>query len=253
MQTAMDDTHGDQIRRGLEAALAAEHAKVERLTRGIDAIAIDLTNAEVSLRAERRKVTELRKALERQATGGTFEDEIECLFDYWRVACDHPRARLDTKRATVIKARLTHGHTVLEVMRAIDGARFDAFVGDKGKRFDELELVLRDEVKFDQNVQRWETAVHNGPLREPLRAYCLPAGQAAPEWDALDQAWRFKCPVCRTAWAHDDYFPFKVSENGLFCDAVCVQLTVADVREALASFPMVDDKPPAPDVSDAGG
>lgn len=253
MQTTMDDPDGDQVRRGLEAALAAEQAKVERLQNGIEAIAVDLQNCEVSLRAERRKVTELRKALEKQATGEDFEEEIRAVFDYWRVACDHPRSKLDVKRATVVKARLSAGHTVLELLRAVDGARFDAFVDGKGKRHDDLELILRDEVKYDSFMQRWTTAVHHGPLREPLRAYCLPAGQAAPEWDALDQAFRFKCPVCRTAWDHDDYFPFKASENGLFCDAVCVQLTVPEVREALAAFPMLDDKPPASDVSGAGG
>lgn len=232
MAVAVDD--GDELER--------LRADVARLNRGIEMISVDLANAEASLRVERRKVTELRKRLEDQATGEDFAPEIQAAFAYWKVRCGHPRAKLGLERAAAVKARLKSGHSLLDVMRAIDGAAWDAFVNvETGKKYDELELICRNEVKFDRFEEVWRSIVSRGKVSRPLTAYCLPAGVSEPEFDFMDKCWRFKCPVCRFGW-DVDHRPLAIGRDYLFCSGLCVGLTLEDVREALlAGFPVVPD------------
>lgn len=225
------------------ARLTAENV---RLTRGIDLIGVDLTNAEASLRIERRKVTELRQLLEDKAVGTDFAPEIQTAFDYWRRRCAHPRAKLGTERANAVKARLKAGHSLVDVLRAIDGAAFDAFVAENGKRYDELELVCRNEVKFDGFVDRWRATIEHGKLSAALNAYCLPAGESSAALSFEHGGWRWKCPVCalrcdvgRKAWEQDVLW-LTVGRGFVYCAGACVGLTVEMIRGALLEgFPMV--------------
>ena len=129
--------------------------------------------------------------------------------------------------------------------RAIDGAAFDAFVDEKGKRHDGISLICRDEDSFDRMRDRWRGAVLGGKLSVVLGSYCLPEGQAGPEFDVMEQAWRFKCPVCRMGWERDDVLPLLVSRDGsCFCQAACSGLMVHAVRSALLEhFPRVASCP----------
>lgn len=222
-----------------DGEIARLTAEIARLTRGVELIGIDLQNAEASLRVERRKVTELRKLLEDKAVGTDFAPEIQAAFDYWRRRCNHERAKLGTERANAVKARLKSGHTLLEVFRAIDGAAFDAFVSESGKRYDELELICRNEVKFDGFEARWRAVVERGKLSLALNAYCLPSGVLAAPFDIMEQGWRWKCPSCRLGWS-EDHTPLLIGRGFIYCEGACVGVTLEMVREALLEhFPVV--------------
>lgn len=220
-----------------EGILAEMEGEVARLKRGIDLLEIDLQNAEMSLRAERRKVGMLKAQLEDRLTSGPGAEEVQLVFDYWRRRCRHPRAKLDIKRASVIRARLHAGHDLQDLLRAVDGAMFGAFVDEKGKRHDELELIMRDEVKFDGFLSRWGLAVDSGRVGALLSAYCLPDGVVGPAYDLIDHEYLFRCPVCRVGWGREDYFPLRVSEDGVvWCQALCVNITMDDVRAAIRAM-----------------
>ena len=214
--------------------------EVARLLRAVDLIRVDLENAEASLRVERRKVTELRKQLEDKAVGTDFSPEIQQAFDYWRRRCNHPRAKLGLERAAAVKARLKSGHSLLDVMRAIDGAAWDAFVNEEtGKKYDELELICRNEVKFDRFEEVWRSIVSRGRVSLPLNAYCLPSGVIAAPYDLMESGWRWKCPVCRFGW-ESDHTPLLIGKGFIYCEGLCVGVTLEMVRESLLTgFPVV--------------
>ena len=73
------------------------------------------------------------------------QDERD-VFEHWRQACKHARAKLDPKRLRVVQERLKD-YSVAELQRAIDGCARSAWhqgANDKHRRYDELELILRD-------------------------------------------------------------------------------------------------------------
>lgn len=230
-----------------ESALARLEAEVARLTRGIEMLEVDVANAEVALRVERRKTADLRRQLEDRVVNGPGADDVQAVFEYWRRRCDHPRARLDTKRGQAVRARLHAGHSVEELMHAIDGAKLGAFISDTGRRHDELELIMRDEVKLDSFLARRSLAIRSGYLSVLLTAFCLPRGLQTAPWIEEERAWGFKCPVCRVGWQHDHYFPLKASQHILWCDAACVGLTEDAVRDAIDKLPVNDKEPPPPE------
>jgi hypothetical protein len=214
----------------------------DRAVAARDAALVDLGNAEVSLRAARRQITVLKRALHERETGGEWGAEIAELFSYWQWRCQHPRAKLDVKRAAALRARLNAGHSVADVMEAIDGAALDPFVDGKGKRHDELELVCRDEVKFDSFRGRRVAALerqHSHPLLPMLKQACLPAGAEDAVFDPVERAWLFKCPVCRFHWDDPGYTPLHVAKQGVWCTAMCVPPapTVEQVKTAIVLPP----------------
>ena len=228
-----------------EEEIAGLRATVEQLRRGLSLLQVDLDNANADLAVKRRQITELKNQVAGRVKSGEFGAEVTAAFDYWRRRCNHPRARLDHKRAKAIETRLRirqeqGEEPLLEVCRAIDGAAFDAFVDEKGKRHDGISLICRDEDSFDRMRDRWRGTVERGKLSTVLSAYCLPDSQLGPEFDVMEQAWRFWCPVCRIGFGRDDYLPLLVSPHLVYCEAACVGLTVERIRAALLEhFPRV--------------
>lgn len=128
----------------------------ERMRRALDAALLDLENAEVALRVERRKVKERDKLLaERDDAEAAGNDDAEAVFAYWKAAVA-PRARsFKGMRRRNVLARLKEGYTLDDLMLAIDGARVAAGVSDKtGERFDDLELICRDPKITDSFIKR---------------------------------------------------------------------------------------------------
>jgi len=80
--------------------------------------------------------------------------EISELFAFWQQQCGHPHAKLTSDRRTKIRARLSDGYTVEDVRRAIGGAAVAAFVDDRGKRHDDLELICRNGSKLESFMAR---------------------------------------------------------------------------------------------------
>ena len=74
-------------------------------------------------------------------------DAIAQVFENWKRISGHTRARMDTARQRVIRARLKDGYTVADLELACYGCKFSAFhqgENDRGERYDSITLILRD-------------------------------------------------------------------------------------------------------------
>lgn len=135
----------------------------------IDALLIDLQNAEADLTVKRRQITVLKRENDELLNQVVpMRSLADVVFAYWRMVL-HPRAReFGRARRKVVSARLkamtegengmSTGEALLELMRAIDGASHGAYVKD-GKPYDDLELICRDAVnvaRFVARQDRWE-------------------------------------------------------------------------------------------------
>lgn len=94
-------------------------------------------------------------------------DQVDEIFREWQEECHHPQAKLSPERRRAIQARLREGATREEFRAAIAGAARAAHVNDNGQRFDDIELICRNRVKFDSFIAR-ATAVPQTSERDQL-------------------------------------------------------------------------------------
>lgn len=151
-----------------------------------------VTSASVTLQEEEVEVEVLKKEEDTSGShpttlipidGGKRPDEVRKVFDHWRDVLGHPRAVLDGKRRRRIETALK-SHGLATVLAAVDGcARSDWHMGrdpaTNGKRYDDLELILRDASKIERFASDARTAVpavesssqavvfHDGVNRKP--------------------------------------------------------------------------------------
>lgn len=74
------------------------------------------------------------------------------VFAYWQAKLNHPQALFSDERRKAVRGRLREGRTVGELKLAIDGCALDPFSmgqNDRGKRFDDLELICRNAGKVE--------------------------------------------------------------------------------------------------------
>ena len=84
--------------------------------------------------------------------GGTATDR---LFLYWQLAMEHGGAKLDKKRRRLIQAALKLGYSEAQLQTAIAGCAQSTFHrghNDRGQRYDQLDLILRDAAHIDQFI-----------------------------------------------------------------------------------------------------
>jgi hypothetical protein len=85
---------------------------------------------------------------------GRDRDAVELVFDHWKSAHEHPRAKLDPKRRRAIKAALAT-YPADELCEAISGylnSPHHMGVNDRGTRYDDIELFLRDAKHIDMGL-----------------------------------------------------------------------------------------------------
>jgi hypothetical protein len=103
-------------------------------------------------------------------------DDILAVFEHWRIIMGHSRARLDIKRAQVIRERLRDGYSVDDLMLAIEGNAASAWhQGENDRRtvFDSLGLILRDADNTEKFMAMGETArkmIANMQKRQEIEA-----------------------------------------------------------------------------------
>ncbi|HET6866212.1 MAG TPA: hypothetical protein VFH80_09820 [Solirubrobacteraceae bacterium] len=87
------------------------------------------------------------------------------VFAYWQERCHHQQAAPSDDRLSKIRARLRerqrfhHGDlhaAILDCRRAVDGAACCAYVDERGKRHDGIELVFRNNAKLEDFMGRAE-------------------------------------------------------------------------------------------------
>lgn len=77
---------------------------------------------------------------------------VRHIFEYWKAATNHPRAKLDDKRRRAIAGRLKDGYSIADLKRAIDGCIASPWhQGQNGNRrvYDDIELICRNASKVD--------------------------------------------------------------------------------------------------------
>lgn len=84
------------------------------------------------------------------------------IFAYWQAQCHHSQAKPTSDRLAKIRSRRRDGYTQEQMMRAIDGAAIGAWVNEHGKRFDDLELILRNGSKLEDFIERANRAAPGG-------------------------------------------------------------------------------------------
>lgn len=72
---------------------------------------------------------------------------IQEIFSYWQEKLNHPRARLDSKRKSVIKKAFNLGYSIEDLKKAITGCAASPFhCGDNDRKqvYDNIGLILKD-------------------------------------------------------------------------------------------------------------
>jgi hypothetical protein len=83
-------------------------------------------------------------------------DGVFQVFEHWRQACGHQRAKLDPKRRRLIENALKL-YSVADLQRAISGCAVSAWhqgVNDKHQKYNDLELILRDAKHIESFLER---------------------------------------------------------------------------------------------------
>lgn len=100
------------------------------------------------------------------------------IFDHWKTVMDSPRSILGDKRRNLIIARLEEGHSVEDLMEAIDGCRASPYhMGQEPGHptiYNSIELILRDAGKVDQFKNYLTNRNNNGTSHRsaPPKKYC---------------------------------------------------------------------------------
>ena len=129
--------------------------RAESAEQSLEPLMGDIETLERKLRFANRTITDLKARLNKEALVGEYADEITLVFERWRSVTGHTRCKLDDARAAPVRARLKAGRTVEEFFTAIEGAVGDPWLW-KGKRMDELAFLAKDDVRFQNFVQRGE-------------------------------------------------------------------------------------------------
>lgn len=87
------------------------------------------------------------------------------VFEYWKQVMNHPQAKLDSKRAKAIGARLKDGYSVGDLCQAVDGCRKSPHhMGQNERRtiYDDIELICRDGSHVDGFIKNFQQAPSAG-------------------------------------------------------------------------------------------
>lgn len=86
------------------------------------------------------------------------KEDIQRVFDHWRIEWTHPNAKLDKKRSARIRARLREKFTADQLCQAISGFKNSPWhTGDdpkgQGVVYDSIETLLRDRSQVEKGIE----------------------------------------------------------------------------------------------------
>lgn len=102
--------------------------------------------------------------------------DVRRVFDHWRAETNHPKARLDAKRAALIRRRLGE-YSSDDLMRAIDGYASSPWhrgENDRGIAYDGIDLILRDSTHIERG---WEMADKRPASSQPVDPWVAAAAR----------------------------------------------------------------------------
>lgn len=82
-------------------------------------------------------------------------EDVDRVFEHWKVSWDHPKAALDPKRITAIK-RALKGYSVADLCACISGYRNSPHhtgQNDRQTVYDDIGLLLRDSAHIDAGIR----------------------------------------------------------------------------------------------------
>ena len=87
------------------------------------------------------------------------EDPIFHIFQHWKTVMNHPDAKLDEKRKSIITRALKAGYSVGKLCDAITGCSYTPHnmgKNDRGQRYDGLHVILRDADQIDRFIRNYQ-------------------------------------------------------------------------------------------------
>jgi len=116
-----------------------------------------IAGLETDVRAWRTRHANLKRDKEQEARKHALWPAAVEVFKHWQQTCRHPRSQFTAERFWLVEPFLArHGKELC--MMAIDGAAFDPFTKKRKngsvKRFDDWELIFRNEGKTEEFVNR---------------------------------------------------------------------------------------------------
>lgn len=121
-------------------------------------------------------------------------DAAEQIFQHWQHVFNKPRARLDEARRKIIKVRLADGYTPQDLQDAISGCYLSEFHqgdNDRGRKFNDLGLILRDAAHVDNFIELYEDGLTR-LVRQDEAAAVLPPSQVSTKEHILAQLEKMK-------------------------------------------------------------
>lgn len=116
-------------------------------------------------------------------------ESVLAVFNHWSIIMGHTRARMDLKRAQVIRERMRDGYTIEDLCLAIDGCAASAFhMGENDRRqvYDSITLILRDADHVDKFIRAGETA-HKMIQQRQERVEKEEAAKAPPSPEEIEK------------------------------------------------------------------
>jgi hypothetical protein len=117
-------------------------------------VQVDLQNAQSKLQDAWREIARLKTELANQQLEAPNIKAAKAIFRYWvaRLEKNPKTTKFGEKRRKVVLAMLAH-YEPYYICRAIDGLAVSVYTSPAGKRFDDLELVCRDEVQLENRYE----------------------------------------------------------------------------------------------------
>lgn len=204
-----------------------------RLRRAIDVLEVDLQNAEIALRSERRRTNLLEGQLHTLLDESAATSDVNEIFRLWQGATNHPRSKLLADRKRMIAKMLKHYGKDRCIM-AVLGAGEAAWTNPKtGQRYDQIKHIFGDEDRFE----RFEEAARRAfapQLEQKRRSTTVAQALKAAGMRGVDdeplQVTHFKCPICHSADDDPLYYPLIVRYDGR---AGYCRECFADLRDVL--------------------
>lgn len=115
----------------------------------------NVTDAPLVTAPEKRREEKRREEETTDPSASPPGGAVHEIFEWWRATLQHPTAKLDPKRKRTIQAALDLGYSVEQLKIAIAGCASSAWhmgKNDKRRRYDALDLILRDAEHIDQFI-----------------------------------------------------------------------------------------------------
>jgi hypothetical protein len=117
-------------------------------------VQVDLANAQSKLQDAWREIARLKTELANQQLEAPNIQAAKAIFRYWvaRLEKNKKTTKFGEKRRKAVLARLAD-YEPKYICRAIDGLAVSVYTSPAGKRFDDIELVCRDEVQVENRYE----------------------------------------------------------------------------------------------------